>query len=314
VPNPDTTTTTTQTSPLVNKDQSVVDKAIDRKQVKNAAAAKGQKLPAEPGLPSVNPYIEQYEMNLPKKEVAQDEETFMNKRSEPMKEYFAKASEGIEKERARLKTGKEEDFYMALIQGGLAAAGGTSQYGLTNLAKGFSEGAAGYKDALKDFRKAAQENSKMEMDLSRARAADKKGDMDAFQKHTESVADRNGRIDQLKASGVASLLGNQISASATLGAAQISASTTLGAAKMNREAMGDYRNQGQVETIRKNIDAKLGDDPKFKFNSAARAAEVERRLQIELQRYPGLVGYAGTPAGGGAPALLKYNPQTGKIE
>jgi hypothetical protein len=289
VPNADTTTTTTQTSPLVNKEQGVVDKAIADKQAQDEAVAKGQKLPPEPGLPSVNSYIKQYEMNLPKKEEAQNEETFMNKRSEPMKEYFSKANAGIEKEGARLKSDKEQDFYMSLIQGGLAAASESGPNALQNISKGLAVGAGSYKDALKDFRKATQENSRMEMDLMKAKAADKKGDMDAFQKHTESVAERNGKIDQLKASGVASLLGHEMSAKAT-----------LGAAKYGRDSMNDYRNQSQVENIRKNIDAKLGDDPKYKFSASARALEVERRLQLELQRYPNLVGYAGTPTTGGA--------------
>jgi hypothetical protein len=278
-----------QTSPRIDTAPSVVDKAVERKKLEDEAAAKGQKPPVEPGLPSINSYMKQFEANLPKKEEAQAEETFMNKRSEPMKEYFAKANEGIEKERARLKTDKEQDFYMSLIQGGLAAAAEAGPNALQNIAKGFSVGAGSYKEALKDFRKASQENSRMEMDLMKAKAADKKGDMDAYQKHTESVAERNAKIDQLKASGVASLLGHQMSASAT-----------LGAASMNRESMTDYRNASQVETIRKNIDAKLGDDPAFKFNAAARAAEVERRLQLELQRYPNLAQYAGPITKGGA--------------
>lgn len=178
---------------------------------------------------------------------------------------------------------------MSLIQGGLAAAAGTSQYALQNIAQGFGQGAASYKEALRDFRKASQENSRMEMDLMKAKAADKKGDMDAYQKHSEAVAERNAKIDQLKTSGVASLLGHEMSASAT-----------LGAAKLNRDSMSDYRNSAQVENIRKNIDAKLGDDPAFKFNAAARAAEVERRLQLELQRYPNLAQYTGSPTTGGA--------------
>jgi hypothetical protein len=160
---------------------------------------------------------------------------------------------------------------------------------LQNIAKGFAVGTSSYAGALKDFRKAAQENRKMEMDLMKAKAADKKGDMDAYQKHTESVAERNAKIDGYKVSGVAQLLGHGMSANAQVSAAKIS-----------RDAMGDYRNAGQVETIRKNIDAKLGDDPAYKFNAAKRAAEVERRLQIELQRYPNLVGYAGSPTTGGA--------------
>lgn len=278
-----------QTSPRIDTAPGVVEKAVERKKAEDDAAAAGRKAPAEPGLPSINSYLKQFEAQLPKKEEAQDEEAFMNKRSEPMKEYFAKANEGIEKERSRLKTDKEQDFYMSLIQGGLAAAAESGPNALQNIAKGFSVGAGSYKDALKDFRKASQENSRMEMDLMKAKAADKKGDMDAFQKHTESVAERNAKIDQLKASGVASLLGHQMSASAT-----------LGAANMNRESMADYRNASQVETIRKNIDAKLGDDPAFKFNAAARAAEVERRLQLELQRYPNLAQYAGPITKGGA--------------
>jgi len=281
--------TTTQTSPLINKEQGVVDKAIERKKVEDDAAAAGRKAPSEPGLPSINSYMQQFEANLPAKEDAQTEETFMNKRAEPMKEFFAKAGTAIEKEKNRLETNKEQDFYMALIQGGLAAAGGTSQNALQNIAKGFGEGAAGYKDAMKDFRKAAQENSRMEMDLMKAKAADKKGDMDAYQKHTESVAERNGKIDQLKASGVASLLGHQMSASAT-----------LGAAKYGRDAMGEYRNQAQVETIRKKIVDEVMGDVRLKNNKTMREAEIERRLQIELQRYPNLVGYAGSPTTGGA--------------
>jgi hypothetical protein len=278
-----------QTSPRVDTAPGVVDKAVDRKRLEDEAAVAGKKLPPEPGMPSINSYMQQFEANLPAKEDAQTEEAFLSKREAPMKEFFAKAGTAIEKEKKRLETNKEQDFYMALIQGGLAAAGGTSQNALQNIAKGFGEGAAGYKDAVKDFRKAAQENSRMEMDLMKAKAADKKGDMDAYQKHTESVAERNAKIDQLKASGVASLLGHQMSASAS-----------ISAAKVNRDTMGEYRNASQVETIRKNIDAKLGDDPAFKFNAAARAAEVERRLQLELQRYPNLAQYAGLPTTGGA--------------
>lgn len=277
------------TSPLVDKEKSVVDKAVEQKKLEDTAAAAGKTLPPEPGLPSINSYMKQFEMALPKKEEAQSEETFMNKRAEPMKEYFEKANATIQKEAARLKTDKEQDFYMSLIQGGLAAAAESGPNALQNIAKGFSVGAGSYKEALKDFRKASQENSKMEMDLMKAKAADKKGDMDAYQKHTEAVAERNAKIDQLKTSGVATLLGHSMTSSAT-----------LGAAKMNRDAMGDYRNASQVETIRKNIDAKLGDDPKYKFDAAARAAGVERRLQLELQRYPNLAQYAGSPTTGGA--------------
>ena len=129
----------------------------------------------------------------------------MKKREEASAPVWAKFESTIDKEKNRLNEGKEQDFYMALIEGGLAAAGGTSPSGLQNLAQGFSKGASSYKEALKDFRKASQENSKMELDMERAKAAEKRGDMDAFQKYDESVKNRNADIDKLKTSGIFAL-------------------------------------------------------------------------------------------------------------
>ncbi len=280
VPNADKATATTQTSPLINKEPGVVDKAIERKKLEEEAAAKGKKLPAEPGLPSLNAALKQYEStvykNSPDKATLQKEFTDIDK---PVADAM-RAS--INKESARLKTDKEQDFYMSLIEGGLAAAAGDSPNAIQNIAKGLSTGAASYKGALKDFRKATQENTKAEMELARYEATGKK---DALKAYNEQIAKRDDRYAQ----GVAGIIQQNMASSAA-----------LSAAKLSRDTAGDYRNQSQVETIRKNIDAKLGDDPIYKFNAAKRAAEVERRLQIELQRYPGLVGYAGTPTTGGA--------------
>lgn len=280
------------TSPLVNKDQSVVDKAIEQKRKEDEAAAAGKKLPPEPGLPSINAYMKQFEANLPAKEKVDDaaaEEAFMKKRDAVFKPVEEKTTEYINKQKEQLKTDREQAFYMSLIEGGLAIAGGESQYALQNIAKGAAKGAAGFNDALKDFRKAAQENEKMQLDLSKAQAAHKLGNMDAWDKHQESAKERNSKIDQLKASGVASLLGHQMTSSAT-----------LGAAKYSRDAMMDYRNTGLVESIKKNIDATLKDDPKYKFDATAREAEAQRRLNLELKKFPDLAQYAGTPTTGGA--------------
>lgn len=296
-PKPAATATTPApqgTSPLINKEQGVVDKAIERKRIEDEAAASGTKLPAEPGLPSLNAAMKQYEDTVYKN--APDKATIQRELNDIDKPVLDAMRAGINKEAARLKTDKEQDFYMALIQGGLAAAAGDSPYALQNIAKGFSTGAASYKDALKDFRKATQENTKAEMELARYEATGKK---DALKSYNDHISKRDDRYAQ----GAAGIIQQNMASSAS-----------LSAAKINRDAMGDYRNAGQVETIRKNIDAKLGDDPKYKFDATKRAAEVERRLQIELQRYPNLVGYAGSPTGGGAPSALKYNEKTGKIE
>lgn len=286
-------TAATNTSPLINRPATVVERALidkvasdkaaaaDKAAADKAAADKGEKKdkvpPAPPpGLPSINSYMKQFEMALPEKEKALDEASFMKKREEPMKAYFDKANQNIEAEKSRLKTDKEQDFYMALIQGGLATAAGNSKYALQNIAQGLGQGAAQYREALKDFRKASQENAKMEMDLQKAQAADKKGDMDAYQKHSESVADRNAKIDQLKTSGVATLLGHQMSANASMS------------------------NAGAQERLI----TKIGTDPKFAeaYKTYATTGINARGDQAILQQYSGPKGEialkmleAGTP-------------------
>lgn len=271
--------TTTQTSPRV-ENNNVVDKALEQKRKEDEAAAAGKKLPPEPGLPSLNAAIKQYEGTVYKN--APDKETLQKEFAAIDKPYVDKMQASIDKEAKRLSSDKEQDFYMALIQGGLAAAAGDSPNALQNIAKGFSTGAASYKEALKDFRKATQENTKAEAELARFQAS---GNKEALKSYYDQVAKRDDRFAQ----GVAGIVQQNMASSAA-----------LGAAKMNRDAMGDYRNASQVENIRKNIDAKLGDDPKYKFDAAKRAAEVERRLQIELQRYPNLAQYGVLPTKGDA--------------
>lgn len=257
-----------------------------------ASGAGGQ--PA-PGLPSIDAYMKRFEMGLPKKEEAQSEEAFMRKREEPMKEYFAKANQAIEKERSRLEEGKQQDFYMALIEGGLAAAGGTSQYGLQNLAQGFGKGAASFREALKDFRRASQENSKMEMDLMKAKAADKKGDMDAYQKHMDNVADRNSKIDGYKAAGLSSLLGHKISADATIAAAGMPSGTERLISKIGTDpkfasAYEKYASMGPNAKLPNQILAKYAADPMQLAKLQALDPDMYAQIKAQISATPGLGG------------------------
>ena len=247
------------------------------------------------GLPSIDAYMKRFEMGLPKKEEAQSEESFMSKREEPMKEYFAKANQAIEKERSRLEEGKQQDFYMALIEGGLAAAGGTSQYGLQNLAQGFGKGAASFREALKDFRRASQENSKMEMDLMKAKAADKKGDMDAYQKYMDNVADRNAKIDGYKAAGLSSLLGHKISADATITAAGMPSGTERLISKIGTDpkfasAYEKYASMGPNAKLPNQILAKYAADPMQLAKLQALDPDMYAQIKAQISATPGLGG------------------------
>jgi hypothetical protein len=131
---------------------------------------------------------------------------FLKELGDISKPAFDKANALVDKEKTRLKEGKDQDFYMALIEGGLAAAGETGPNGLQNLAKGFSKGAASYRDALKDFRKATQENAKMEVELARADAADKKGDLKSYYDHREKAMGRQAKKDDRIAAGISSII------------------------------------------------------------------------------------------------------------
>lgn len=203
-------------------------------------ASSGQGIKTEPsaGLPSVAAFADQLmgiDKFLPKKEEAPVKETFMKEREDISRPVYEKATAMLEKEKSRLNEGKEQDFYMALIEGGLEAAAGNSPNGLQNLAAGFSKGAKSYSVALKDFRKAAQENSKMELDMERARAAEKRGDMDAFQKYEDSVKNRNADIDKLKTSGIFALQNVHTSGAYQLQSTGMTTSSQEKIAKLGRD-------------------------------------------------------------------------------
>jgi hypothetical protein len=135
---------------------------------------------------------------------------------------FKKTQEFIDKQKSQLKTDKEQDFYMALIEGGLAAAGETGPNALQNIAKGFSKGASSYREGIKDLRKATQENAKMEVDIERAKAADKKGDVKSFYEHQEKAYDRKAKVDDRIAAGISSIINTTEHGKYSLAAAETS--------------------------------------------------------------------------------------------
>lgn len=202
------------TSPLINKEQGVVDKAIERKQIEDVASAQGRKLPPEPGLPSIDAYLKKYETAINKN--APTKEGLMKEFEAIDKPLVDKIQAGIDKEASRLKSDKEQDFYMSLIQGGLAAAAESGPNALQNIAKGFSVGAGTYKEALKDFRKATQENSKMEMELAKYQASGKKEAL-------KSYYDAQARRDDRYAQGMSALMTQQMQTQGQIAAAGASA-------------------------------------------------------------------------------------------
>lgn len=172
--------------------------------------------PAAPGLPGIANYKKELEAainkNVPTKEAFQQEFADIDK---PLIE---KMQAGIDKERKRLDEGKEQDFYMSLIQGGLAAAAESGPNALQNIAKGLSTGAGSYKEALKEFRKAAQENTKMEMEMARYEASGKKDSLKSFY-------DAQAKRDDRYAAGLTTLMAQQVQTQGQIAAAGMPSGT-----------------------------------------------------------------------------------------
>lgn len=190
------------------------------------SAAAGQAGAGLGGL-NANSYIERYKKELPAMETAPTKEDITKEYGDVYAPLNTKMQEMLDKERGKMKSDKEEALFMAMIRGGLAAAGGTSQYGLTNLAKGFEQGAVDYAGSLKDLRQAAKEQSKMEMDFEKAKADQASGNLDRYYKRVDAIEERNAKIRQLQASGVAGLLGDEMRAKATVQAAGAAANAQM---------------------------------------------------------------------------------------
>ena len=72
----------------------------------------------------------------------------------------------------------------------------------------------------------------MELDIERAKAAEKRGDMDAYQKYEDSAKNRNADIDKLKTQGIFQLANTNLSGQYQLQASANTAAAHLKAAQL----------------------------------------------------------------------------------
>ena len=168
------------------------------------------------GIPSLKGYKKELEEAINKN--ALTKEQFQQGFAAIDKPLLEKMQASIDKETSRLKSDKEQDFYMSLIQGGLAAAAESGPNALQNIAKGLSTGAGSYKEALKDFRKATQENSRAEMEMAKYKAT---GEKDALKSFNDAQSKRDDRY----AAGLTSLMAQEMQSKAQIAAAGMPSGT-----------------------------------------------------------------------------------------
>lgn len=267
----------------------------------------GQRSTAAPAAPAGKPSLgfrEQYIKDLegmgPEKAKTLEEIQAERAALMPKDKAFAGLEAALQKESEGAAGEKQDALWMAVTQAGLAAAAGASPYALKNIAEGFGTGLAGYKESLKEFKKADKERQKAVADIEQARRAEARGDVDTALSLREKSQDRMDKFNDRKAAGLAAITGSEISAAASKYAADTSAAASRAAAN---------RTPAELQLIER-----YGSDPKFaaaydKFAQAKREPQTQETLMkawssnmLLQQQYPNPQDYIKMMAGssGGA--------------
>lgn len=98
---------------------------------------------------------------------------------------YEKYEESLKGEETKAVTDKKDALQMALVNAGLAIAGGSSRYALQNIAQGAMTGTKQYTDAMKDLKVAAKERQKAMAFIEEARNAKTDKDADRAQQFLE---------------------------------------------------------------------------------------------------------------------------------
>jgi hypothetical protein len=125
-----------------------------------------------------------------------------------------KAYEGLEKllakEEGAAKGKEARNLNMALVNAGLAIAGGRSQYALQNIAEGAQVGTKQYMAGLEKLEEAAKERRRQAATIEEARRAEARGDWKEAQQLNKEAFDAGMGIQRLKIEGVSKITGDTI--------------------------------------------------------------------------------------------------------
>jgi hypothetical protein len=129
-----------------------------------------------------------------------------------------KAMEGLEKlltkEEEAAKGKESRNLNMALINAGLAIAGGTSQYAIQNIAEGAQVGTKQYQAGLEKLEEAAKERRRQAAAIEEARRAEARGDWKEANLFREKAAEAEVNLEKSKIDAVAKMTGEDIATAA----------------------------------------------------------------------------------------------------
>ena len=124
------------------------------------------------------------------------------------------AYEGLEKllaeEKGEAKNKEAKNFNMALVNAGLAIAGGKSQFALQNIAEGAQVGTKQYMAGLEKLEEAAKERRRQAAAIEEARRAEARGDWKDQQKFMDSAMEAQLNVKKAQVDAVVNITGKSV--------------------------------------------------------------------------------------------------------
>jgi hypothetical protein len=131
-----------------------------------------------------------------------------------------KAMEGLEKllekEEGEAKGKESRNLNMALINAGLAIAGGKSQYAIQNIAEGAQVGTKQYQAGLEKLEEAAKERRRQAAAIEEARRAEARGDWKEANTFREKAAEAELNLEKTKIEGIATAFNTDLKTAADI--------------------------------------------------------------------------------------------------
>lgn len=131
-----------------------------------------------------------------------------------------KAMEGLEKllekEEGEAKGKEARNLNMALVNAGLAIAGGKSQYAIQNIAEGAQVGTKQYQAGLEKLEEAAKERRRQAAAIEEARRAEARGDWKEANTFREKAAEAELNLEKTKIEGIATAFNTDLKTAADI--------------------------------------------------------------------------------------------------
>jgi hypothetical protein len=220
--------------------------------------------------------------------------------------------QAYEKEAEQAADDKKEMLYMAMIKGGLAAAAGTSQHAIKNIAEGFGIGVDDAAKGLKELKQAEKERSKGLAAIEEARRAEKRGDTKDAMAAVEKQKEHQANYDMHYMQSQATLLGHQIGAGATVEAAKIHKEAALATAGAGQRAQLEmFEKLGAAapgSNLRKGFELSKqeGQEPRM-YAEYVKMANDPMKGEEFMRKYPTFDVFMAGKGGGGAGQIYSGN-------